>query len=338
MNNGFRIDTDINRSLTLKQTKQAALNALQEYDIDWSSIYFIQVSEHVTFRIESGEVEKFLLRIHPESKSREETVSELEWLAALRRKGLIVPEVVLNREGAFVTDTATSGGQRYYATLLRWIEGERLDKRVLTDESIRKIGALMANLHEASVDFRPNNGFARPSWGSQSFQRDWEHLQRHHRHFISDEAIELYTMAAAKVASHLDTLEPNEQNYGMIHADLHNGNVVFHDDEPFAIDFGRCGFGYHLYDMAQSIMGLRPSQRELFIEGYERVRKMDDYAIQILECFFIMSIIEAYSFHAENALEIEGLIEEQPYAQAILRAYMNGEPFMFQPLDEVSFS
>ena len=63
---------------------------------------------------------------------------------------------------------------------------------------------------------------------------------------------------------------------------------------------------------------------------------MDDYAIPILECFFIMSIIEAYSFHAENALETEGLIEEQPYAQAILRAYMNGAPFMFQTLDEDS--
>lgn len=338
MNNGFRIDTDINRSLTLKQTKQAALNALQEYEADWSSIHFIQVSEHVTFRIENGEEEKFLLRIHQVSKSREETISELEWLATLRRKGLVVPEAVLNREGAFVTNTATSGGQRYYATMLRWIEGERLDKKALTEESIRKMGALMANLHEASADFHPYNGFIRPSWGSESFQRDWEHLQRHHWHFISDEAFELYTIAAAKVANHLETLEPHERNYGMIHADLHNGNVVFRDDEPYAIDFGRCGFGYHLYDMAQSIMGLLPPQRELFIDGYEQVRKMDDYAIPILECFFIMSIIEAYSFHAENALETEGLIEEQPYAQAILRAYMNGAPFMFQTLDEDSLS
>jgi Ser/Thr protein kinase RdoA (MazF antagonist) len=338
MNNGFRIDTDINRSLTLKQTKQAALNALQEYEVDWSSIHFIQLSEHVTFRIECGEGEKLLLRIHPKSKSREETVSELEWLATLRYKGLVVPEAVLNREGAFVTDTSPSGGQRYYATLLRWVEGERMDKRALTVESIRKMGALMAQLHEASADFSPYKGFTRPSWGKESFQRDWEHLQRHYCHFISHAAFELYTMAAAKVANHLEMLEPHEHNYGMIHADLYNNNVVFRDGEPYAIDFGRCGFGYHLYDMAQSIMGLSPPQRELFIDGYEQIRKLEDNSIPILECFFIMSIIEAYSFHAENVLEIEGLIEEQPYAQAILRAYMNGEPFIFQSLDEVSFT
>lgn len=338
MNNCFRMDSDINRSLTLKQTKQSALIVLNEYDVDWSSIHFLQVSEHVTFRIESSDGEKFLLRIHSVSKSREETVSELEWLATLRYKGIVVSEAVLNQRGAVVTDIATSDGQLYYVTLLKWIEGEHLDKRALTVESIRKMGALMAHLHEASSDFCPTKGFTRPSWGRESFQRDWEHLQRHYQHFISDEAFDLYTTAADKVVNHLEMLEPSGSNYGMIHADLHNGNVVFRDDEPYAIDFGRCGFGYHLYDMAQSIMGLLPLQRELFIEGYEQIRKMDENAIPILESFFIMAIIEAYSFHAEIEMESEGLIEEQPYAQAILRAYINGVPFMFQPLDEVSLS
>jgi Ser/Thr protein kinase RdoA (MazF antagonist) len=333
MNNGFRIDSEINRRHSLKQAKQAALNALQEYEVDWSSIHFIQVSEHVTFRIVTDEGVQFLLRIHPASKSREETISELEWLATLKRKGLILPEAVPNWEGAFVTDAATSGGQQLHATLLRWIEGARLERGALSEEAIRKVGAMMANIHEASADFNPSAGFTRPSWGSQSFQRDWAHLQLYHGHFISDEAFELYTMAVTKVADHIGTFISHERNYGMIHADLHNGNVIFRDDEPYPIDFGRCGFGYHLYDMAQSIMGLHPPQRALFIEGYKRIRKMDDNAIPKLESFFIMAIIEAYSFHAENQLETEGLIEDQPYAQAILRAYMNGAPFLFQPLE-----
>lgn len=53
MNNGFRINTEENRHRTLRQVKQAAFHALQEYEIDWNSIHFIQVSEHVTFRIVS---------------------------------------------------------------------------------------------------------------------------------------------------------------------------------------------------------------------------------------------------------------------------------------------
>lgn len=129
----------------------------------------------------------------------------------------------------------------------------------------------------------------------------------------------------------MESLE-RDDDYGMIHADLHVGNIVYQHGKPFPIDFGRCGFGFHLYDIAQSIMGLYPNQREQFIEGYQKVKQLSESAIPMLESFFFMSIIEAYSFHAENVLETEGLNEEQPYAQALLRAYVNGEPFLFQPL------
>ncbi|WP_127531572.1 phosphotransferase enzyme family protein [Paenibacillus kobensis] len=336
MKSGFQMDTDSNRRLTLKQTKQAALNVLQYYNVEWNEIHFIQVSEHVTFRIQCGEGDSFLLRIHPGNKAHSEVSSELEWLAHLRGKGLIVPEGVRNQSGEFITvttmtDDADAGP--YYATLMRWIEGERLTKWALTEDHIRTMAALMADLHGASVDFVPSSTFTRTVWGSESFNRDWVHLQQHYAHFITEKAFPLYTAAAAKVADQLQTVTTDAQNYGVIHADLHSGNIVFKDEQPFAIDFGRSGFGYHIYDMAQTIMGLQPHQRKLYFDSYVKVRPLCDNAIPMLECFFIMSIIEAYSFHAENSLETEGLIEEQSYAQAILRAYLNGEPFLFQTFD-----
>lgn len=58
-------------------------------------------------------------------------ISELEWLAHLRSKGLIVPDGVLNRNGEFITVATTDGNAEYYATLMRWIEGDRLDKKYL---------------------------------------------------------------------------------------------------------------------------------------------------------------------------------------------------------------
>ncbi|MEK3768195.1 phosphotransferase [Paenibacillus sp. FSL R5-0887] len=333
MNNGFRINTEENRHRTLRQVKQAAFHALQEYEIDWNSIHFIQVSEHVTFRIVNDVGEQFLLRIHPDNKQREGTISEIEWLFALKSKGLLLPEAVINREGTFITEASVCDGQRFYSSLMRWVEGKHVDKSELTEQGIRKIGSLMAKLHEASSDFSPSSGFTRPSWGVLSFKRDWDHLSLHRKHFISDEGFKLYSAAATKVATCLETFTRHEQNYGMIHADLHNGNVIFRDNEPYPIDFGRCGFGYHLYDIAQAIMGLYPTQRAYFVEGYQRIRKLENEYIMKLECFLVMAIIEAYSFHAENPLETEGLIEEQPYAQAILRAYVNGTTFLFNSLD-----
>lgn len=333
MHKGFQMDTEINRNDTLKQTKQAALHALQKYEIDWTSIHFIQISEHVTFRIVSDRGESFLLRVHSADKNQKEISSELEWTSALKSKGITLPVAVSNRAGSLVTDTYSSDGKQYHVTLLTWVEGERLEKEKHTDETIQKMGELMANLHEASTDFSPSTDFSRPSWGIHTFQRDWTHLKLNHGHFISNEALELYSMAAEKVTELLKTLTSHEQDFGMIHADLHNGNIVFHEGEPYPIDFGRCGFGYHLYDIAQSILGLFPPQRAHFIKGYEKIKQLDGEYIPKLESFFVMAIIEAYSFHAENSAETDGLIEEQPYAEAILKAYLNGRSFLFEPLE-----
>lgn len=129
-------------------------------------------------------------------------------------------------------------------------------------------------------------------------------------------------------AAHIATFAIHEHNYGIIHADLHRGNVIFQNNEPYPIDFGRCGFGYHLYDITQAIMGLHPPQRAFFIEGYSVVRKLEDDAVSKLESFLVIAIIEAYSFYAESASDMEMLIEDQPFAQAILKSYLEGEPFL----------
>ena len=49
-----------------------------------------------------------------------------------------------------------------------------------------------------------------------------------------------------KVISQLDHMKADDYNYGLIHADLHLGNVVFEGEVPHPIDFGRCGYGFSL--------------------------------------------------------------------------------------------
>jgi Ser/Thr protein kinase RdoA (MazF antagonist) len=139
---------------------------LQKYELEWDSIHFIQVSEHVTFRIDCGEGDKYLLRIHSGNKSAEATLSELEWLNHLGRKEIIVPNGVMNREGSLITTLPDEDGQTYYATMLRWVEGERLDKWSLTDEQIQQMGMLMADLHTGTSDFAASRVFTRPHWAA----------------------------------------------------------------------------------------------------------------------------------------------------------------------------
>lgn len=131
-------------------------------------------------------------------------------------------------------------------------------------------------------------------------------------------------------------MEKNEDNYGLIHGDLHSGNIIFNGEEPCPIDFGRCGYGYYLYDMAGALLELSPKQREYFIEGYESARKLPLDYVRDVECFFVMFMIENGCHHASNPEETNNLISEQPFALAYLRKFLQQSSFLFRRIEPVS--
>lgn len=197
------------------------------------------------------------------------------------------------------------------------------------------MGVLMGRLHNTGANFVPPSDFVRPIWGADSFRREVAKLEPYYTRFLSEEAWQAYQAAVGKILSELAIMHLNDDNYGLIHADLHTGNMVFHDDFPYPIDFGRCGYGYYLYDMAGTILGLYPKQRGVFIQGYESVRKLQIGYVRNLESFFVMSMIENYCHHASDPRETASLIDEQPYAQAIIRNYLNDTPFLFDVIEPI---
>lgn len=241
-----------------------------------------------------------------------------------------------NCDGIYVLDIETETGyRRPYITMMRWIEGEKAAGE-FTDSQAYNMGVLMSRLHEAAKDFNPPSDFVRPTWGVESFKREMAKLERYYERFLSEEGWKLYQDAAEKVVSQLTTMHPSEHNYGLIHADLHTGNMVFEDNQPYPIDFGRCGYGYYLYDMAGTILELWPKHRWMLIQGYESIRKLETDYIRDLECFFVMFIIENSCHHSSDPRETTSLIAEQKYAQAYIREYLNGNPFLFEVIEPVN--
>ncbi|MFS0722484.1 phosphotransferase enzyme family protein [Paenibacillus sp. 1P07SE] len=130
-------------------------------------------------------------------------------------------------------------------------------------------------------------------------------------------------------------MEQTSLNYGLVHGDLHLGNIVFHDGVPAPIDFGLCGHGYYLYDVAAPMLSMWPKHRWMLLSSYEALRPTGPGAVQALETFFIMIMIENYSHHASNPREAASLKAEQPYALAYLKLFLGGEPFLFEVVEPV---
>lgn len=328
--NFFQFESEEDRQQLLVRARNVALQAIQQYDMEWDLIRFIQLSDTITYKIETSSAGSYLLRIHSDRLTKEEIQSELLFLKQLgNTKEIIVTEGIPSRDGLHVLEgIAEEGYSRPYVTLMRWIEGEHLGGSP-TESQVQSMGVMMGKLHEASAQMMMPDFFVRPHWGAASFERDVAKLTRFYSRFISESSWELYQRAIAKIVHQINGMRQNDQAYGVIHGDLHSGNVIFHHDVPYPIDFGRCGYGHYLYDMAAAMLEMNPEQRLLYIQGYESIRLLEKDYVRDLECFFIKIMIENYCHHSSNPQEIPALIDEQKYAQAYLKEYVEDRSFLF---------
>lgn len=170
-------------------TRDRVLRALKAYELDWTKIEYIGKSDSVTFKLETETAGKLLLRIHGERCSREEILSELEWLSHLSQTAeLVVPVGLPNSSGRYILEAGNEAGnepyggaqQLNYVTLMRWVEGEHSAGN-LTDEQLHAVGVMLARMHEAGEQFVPSAEFIRPAWERTASARDgisWRSIMR----------------------------------------------------------------------------------------------------------------------------------------------------------------
>jgi len=332
MSSGWKIDTCEEKQALLARVRDVALTALQQYDLAWTEIKFNKMSDAITFKIITETWDCFLLRIHNEARQKSEIYGEMMFLDHLRSQNITTPVGQKSRSGEHVLDFVSPDGETLYATLLTWIDGDVLSEPP-TDIQAKNMGCLLAQLHNASASFFPEENQSFPEWGVERFRENMKKLSQYHSIFLSEKGWEMYQRVADKIIVELEKVEKCSQNYGFIHGDFHMENIIFRENTAFPIDFGRCGYGYFLYDIASTILGLGWQSRKNFVEGYVGFRKLAlDYE-RMLETMFVKVMIENYCHHCSDPRETEGLVAEQPYAQAYIQAYLQERSFLFEPLE-----
>ena len=330
----------LSRSVRLRRFRNAANQALQTYGLEAARITFIAHSENVTYRINGAEG-RYLLRLHAPhhpgavcagTQTEPMIASELLWLAALRREArLPVPEPVADCRGRFVHLATVEGGpEPIPVTLMRWMEG-RFPGARLTLEHCRRAGALMAQLHNHSAAWTPPAGFQRPAWDWASFESSLSEMEaltdRPPTYLtLTREQVAVFRACVARIRETTQILGTDRSEWGLIHADLHPGNLLFHRGEARAIDFSRCGFGHFVYDIAECCRFIGAERRRAFAEGYRRFRSLPEQFHELLEAFFIRGWIENVGFHTPNPKEQEWLSAAvPPFVERLEKTYLQGE-------------
>lgn len=227
---------------------------------------------------------RFLVRIHrPRYQTRETILSELEWLAALRRQtDIAVPEPVPARGGELLVAASADGvPESRFCSVLRWMNG----RGVAADPDphhFRLLGRTTAKLHAHASSWRRPASFRRARWdhdglffgnrpGGERFDAAWEQLPAEPRRVLEE--------VSRDTRQVMRELGNSEDVFGLIHADLHLENVFFHGDSVRVIDFDDCGEGYWVYDAAVTLFDYyrRPDWidlRDAWFEGYQQERAL----------------------------------------------------------------
>jgi Ser/Thr protein kinase RdoA (MazF antagonist) len=292
----------------VRRLRRLALQALTAYDVDQPRLTPLTHADNTTFRVDTVDGERFVLRIHrPSRKTPDEVRSELLWLDALHQENnLIVPIPVPTRDGDLLTIASVAEvPEPRMCVLLRWLPGRFVD-HALTASHLERVGAFMARLQNSAAQFRPPDGFVRgrldnlygkPRGISESLARqqlDNPEDEAMAIRLVTDicspedgrrveQFIHRIRMVQRKLGQGPDT-------FGLIHGDLHQENYLFHQGQVRAIDFDDCGYGFYLYDMAITLFNVRfrdntPQLREGFVAGYHSVRPLSAEHEQYLDIF-----------------------------------------------------
>jgi Ser/Thr protein kinase RdoA (MazF antagonist) len=238
---------------------EGAREALAGFGVEPISLELAARSENITFRVEAADG-PYALRLHrPGYNSLEELNSERAWTADLNRAGFAVPVGIKTADGRDYVAVTLPGGEARHAGLTRWTPGEVLAKVIERQDGdlanwFARLGAIAADLHGHSTSWRPPAGFTRrvldadglmgfdPSWGPF-----WEHAN------LSPGERALMEAARTKLHAALAALPRGPEHFGMIHADLHHGNLIIDGEALSVIDFDDAAFGWYLFDLAVSL-------------------------------------------------------------------------------------
>lgn len=323
---------NLTRAGQIRRMKQLAEQALTAYDLENIQLKPLQHFFNTTFRVDAhlrsensggpGERarERFVIRIHRPGAQNPATIrSELLWLLALRREtGLVVPEPVAARDGAFVVGADSAGvPEARQCVLFRWVDG-RFPVSRLGPQALARVGAFMATLHRHAESFAAPQDFTRPRWDCEGLRyqalgtdlrQSWAHLSQE-QHAVLD-------AIAERVQRTMSALGEGREVFGLIHADLYERNYLFSRGKVHAIDFDGCGWGHYLFDIGVTLSTLLehsayPALRQAFLRGYRRVRPLSSEHEALIDTFIGGRLMCHVLWHAAH-------VKEPSYGERSLR-------------------
>ncbi|AXH96705.1 phosphotransferase enzyme family protein [Ornithinimicrobium avium] len=262
-----------------EQLRPVAVAAAAEFGLDVVGLEVVAHAYNTTFEVRTADGGRYALRLNTNSKSSvAEILAQQAWQLAIAAETPVrVPVPAVTRDGQWCTRIGSAAlGREVLVTCAAWLEGP--DVVEPDPEQARALGRAMAQLHDHARRWvLPDGGempvFDDPLFGDEDRLTGAPGLDAE-QHEVLRRAGERARDAFARVHRAGPVLA--------LHADLHGGNLKWHEGRLAVFDFDDCGQGTPALDLAVSTFYLRGAGAEpveaALREGYAEVAPLPDTA------------------------------------------------------------
>ena len=274
----------------------------------------INVSENATYRVTASDRREYALRVHREGyHSKNAIASELAWLQALRRDGVVVtPIPVPGTDGSLIQAVEHPAMPRpHHVVLSNWEAGQEPSATDHLVEKFAALGELTARMHKHSKGWRWPKNFERLTWDFDTSLGDRPHWGRWADGMGVDKArAALFGAAVNLIGRRLERFGKAPERFGLMHCDMRLANLLIDGETVKVIDFDDCGFSWHLYDAAAAVSFFEhephvPELLQSWIAGYRKALPLpaeDEAEMQTFVMLRRMLLVAWIGSHSETDL------------------------------------
>lgn len=284
---------------TTEEAVAAGWAAAPRFGLAPESVELLSHSENVVLALDLGAGRRAALRLHrPGYNTMDQLRSEVAWVTSLGRFGLPVPTALPTEDGQHYT-TVEVGGIDHHVGVVDWVPGAPLGSPIEADgaevvDHYHRIGQLAATIRAHHATWAPPPAFDRRSWDLDGFLGDEPLWGR----FWAVEALapptrKLFSDCRDALRAEFGALATTPDHFGLIHADLHLGNLMADGDELTVIDFDDAGHGWFVYELAVALHPVleepwEDDARSALVAGYRDVHPLDATEEQLIDSFLTM--------------------------------------------------
>jgi Ser/Thr protein kinase RdoA (MazF antagonist) len=300
-----------------------------------TSIRLLNVSENATYALSEPSGRQWVLRVHRVGySSAAEIRSELEWMQALRRDGVIdtalpLPGIDGDPVQVLQPNSAARGGPARFAVAFERLPGIEPDSH----DAVRwfeRLGESTAKMHTHAKRWPLPSGFCRKRWdfdamvGPQGFWGSWRAAIG-----LESSGVAVLERALELIRVRLDRYGASTDVFGLVHADLRLANLLVDGTDLRIIDFDDCGFSWFLYDFATAVSFIEhepyvPELLRAWVAGYRKENSLDAQAIAEIPSFVVLRRVLLTAWLASHA--------EVPLAREMGAGYTQGTVALAQAL------